>query len=192
MHSSTADPTKLFLGSIQFPEPLQYDLSLYYKGQKLVTEWDSDESSTQFSFLESKYTQELYILICETISYKTTEKNTIKHLIVTSNKYKCYQLIAQRSQTEQGTTECSWQIKEHKLDSMVIPDNTLIFLFNPDFISGLQGQSWKSDNTMRLMPIIEIDPTIETKDLNRTMTITRLTAIDIDSLHSKINKKHPL
>ncbi len=182
--SHTSDSTKLFLGSIKFPEHIHGDLCLYYKGQKIQPEWSSNNTVAQFSFLESKYTHEMFILVCDNISYQTSQTNTVQCLQAADN-YQCYKLLAQRTENEQGFTECSWSVQKCTLENNNIPDNTFIFLFNPTFIDGLQVQTWNSDNTLRVLPTINIK-SIQTKDLTRTMTIARLTAIDIDLLHSKV------
>lgn len=184
MQPSHPEPTKLFLGAVQFPEHLEDNLCLYYKGQKLTGEWNKNNTTAQFSFLDSKYTQEIFIVICDNFSYQTSQTNTVQYLQTTSNNYKCYKLQAYRSCDENNSAKCSWSVQEQELEKNIIPDNSLIFLFNPNFVEGLQVHSWSADHSMRTLPTIKIK-NIQAKDLARTMTITRLTAIDIDVLHSK-------
>lgn len=182
---SSGDPTKLFLGSIQFPETLLFDLCLYYKGQKIPTESDDNQASAEFSFLESKYTQELFILISENISCKTSENNTVNHLTNCDKNYKCYHLSAHRVDGPSGKAACSWLMKKHQLHENIIPDNTVIFLFDPKFVEELEVNYWDKNSTMRLLPTIHIKDTISSKELSRAMTVARLKAIDIDGLHTK-------
>lgn len=186
LHPSSDDQTKLFLGAVQFPEPLTYDLCLYYKGKKIPVEWDKNDKTAQFSFLESKQAQDLFILISDNISYKTNENNTIQHLQASTNHYKCYKLQATRSYDDNNElSDFSWNVQEYVLHQAVIPDNTLIFFFNPSYIEGLLIHSWSKNNTMRLLPTITISPSITSKELGRAITITRLAAMDIDILHTK-------
>lgn len=189
--TSEQEPTKLFMGTIQFPENIENnDLCLYYKGQKLTTEWDQHSFSTQYSFLESKYAQELYILICHDITHQTNQDNTVQYLQAASENYKCYKLSATRLHSENNNTiEFSWDISDHELDNKVLPDNTLIFLFNPQLIEGLQLHTWNKKQTMRLIPTIRITNNTTSKELLRTMTIARLQAIDIDTIHKKETAK---
>lgn len=185
------EPTKLFVGTIQFPKQLNNnDLCLYYKGQKLTTEWDTLSSSAQFSFLESKYAQELYIVVCNNFTHQTDTKNIIQHLQVTDKSYKCYKLTATRIYNEEkNLIQFTWDIVDYVLCNNILPDNTLIFLFNPELIDGLQLHTWKKQQTMRIVPTICINNQATSKELIRTITIARLKAIDIDTIHTKEHSK---
>lgn len=184
---ATQDPTKLFIGTVQFPTTLDFDLCLYYKGQKVDTDCSKKDPHVQFSFLESKYTQEMFILICENISYHT-ENNTIQNLRVTDNSYKCFKLSATRIyDNHNDVVGFSWDAQECELEEKIVPDNTLFFVFNPDLIQGLSVQSWKTDNTLRIIPTITINQIASAEQLKRAMTIARLAAIDIDTVHKKNN-----
>ena len=182
---ATEEPTKLFMGSIQFPAVFDYDLCLYYKGQKVSTENSTKDSSVQFSFLESQYAQEVFVLICENVSYET-ENNTIQNLKIAEGAYKCYRLQAARMYDEHHSiTGFSWDIEEYELENGIIPDNTLVFLFNPNFVHGLVVHSWKADNTLRIVPTIMIHQEVTLEQIKRATTIARLAAIDIDTIHTK-------
>lgn len=181
------EPTTLFLGTIKFPEELNNnDLCLYYKGTKLATEWDKNNLSSQFSFVESKLSQTLYVLVCNDISCKADKDNTIQHLHVIGDTYLCYELQATRIYDEQDNfTSFSWDSKEIKLEDGIIPDNTVIFLFNPNLVEGLLVHTWNKNQAMRLVPTIRILNTATSKEIIRAMTIARLKAVDIDTIHAK-------
>ncbi|MBI2353205.1 hypothetical protein HYV11_03135 [Candidatus Dependentiae bacterium] len=182
------EPTTLFLGTIKFPSILidHNDVCLYYKGKKLATEWDKNNSSVQFSFLETKASQQLYLLICNDITCQANNQNTIDYLQLKNNNYLCYDLEATRIYDENDNLiNFSWNAKECCLTKKVIPENTIIFLFNPDFIEGIQILSWNKNQVMRLIPTIYINNQISNQEIVQSMAITRLNAIDIDTFHSK-------
>ena len=183
-YTMSDEPTKLFLGNIQLPTNITSDLCLYYKGQKLPTKQETKETNVQFSFLESKYAQEVYIVICDALLCKANDNNTIQHLEVNNDQYTCYKLQASRLTDEDDNIQCSWSINQQKLPNNIIPDHALIFLFNPHLIEGLHVHQWKSDNSMRILPTIKLK-NIPSKELTRIMSIKRLSAMDIDALHSK-------
>ncbi|MBM17760.1 MAG: hypothetical protein CL947_01670 [Epsilonproteobacteria bacterium] len=187
---SCEEPTKLFIGTIEFPANINNtDFCIYYKGKKLNNEWNQSKLSAEFSFLESQYTQTLYILISNNISYQTQDDNTIHHLQLQDNFYKCYELKAQRSSHEESKSICfSWDLSNKQLKEGIIPDNTIIFLFNPLLIEGLQVHSWNNNQTMRIIPTIKIKQTVQEQELLRTMTIAQLKAIDINTVHTKDKK----
>lgn len=182
------EPTTLFLGTIKFPKAFtNNDLCLYYKGIKLAAEWDKNNASAQFSFLESKTSQNLYILISNDIAYHADSKNTIKHLELSTKSYLCYELQATRIYDENDTLiSFSWEAKECDLNSNIIPENTVIFLFNPDLVEGLQVFTWNKNQAMRLLPTIHVIDTEPREDLLvRSMTIAQLKALDLDNIHTK-------
>ncbi len=185
-----AEPTTLFLGTIKFPTTINNeqstDFCVYYKGVKLKTDWDKHNASTQFSFIESRYAQTLYILICKNFGYKIDLDNTIDYLKITDSNYLCYELQAKRIYDQQDTLiSFSWDCTPCRLNDKVIPENTVIFLFNPDLIEGLAVHNWDTNQAMRLIPTIKINQEASAADLLKAVTIAQLTALDLDAIHAK-------
>ena len=86
----------------------------------------------------------------------------------------------------------TWTITEHHLPDNIIPNNSLIFLFDPNLIAGLKVQSWKPENLFRIIPTLVIHPTATEAQIQRAMVIARLAALDIDAIHAKItNNANP-
>lgn len=195
LYANSIDPTTLFLGSIKFPETVDNDdICLYYKGKKLTPDWDKNNLSVQFSFLESKTAQSIYLLICNDITYQTQpQSNTVLHFQATNKNYICYELRAKRIYDDLGSlTDYSWDYHEYKLENNIIPDNTVMFLFDPKLIENIQIHTWNKNQAIRLVPTIKIVHSATHPELLRTMTIARLTALDIDTLHIKDSSNNNL
>ena len=178
----------LFMGSIQFPEKLtDTDLCVYYKGKKIVTEWDNSSLSSEYSFLESKQLENLYILISENISFETDNDNTIKNLKIEDDRpYLCYKLTASRVIDEGGNPgDLSWNDEIMEIKDGAVPENTIIFLFNPDLIDKVQIHNWKKNQNMRLVPTIKIKKDLTSKELIAAVTIAQLKSVDINLIHEK-------
>jgi len=183
--------TKLFSGSIEFPFKMEYDLCLFYNGQKL----ESDHTKTnnvQFSFTDIKKTHTIYFIITHAITCSTEDANTIQHLqLAKDHEYICYKLQAQRESLEHEDDLLSWKIEDYELEDRNIPKNCLVFLFDPKLIAGLSVRSWKPESVFRVVPTLIASPTATQKEINRAIAIARLAAIDIDQIHSKQAKNTP-
>lgn len=192
VYTEPQDPTTLFLGNIKFPKKLnQTDLCIYYKGQKLNTDWDKHNLSAQYSFLEAKTSQSLFLLVCNELAYYTKSNNTVQYLRLTNEEYRCYQLQATRLQDDQeNIVQFSWNCQECELENGIIPDNTIILLFDPFLIEGIQIHTWNKNQAMRLVPTITISNNATACEIVRAMTIAQLTAIDIDTIHIKEKTKN--
>ena len=181
--------TKLFSGSIEFPMKIDSDLCIFYKGQKLCLDKSSANEIVQFSFIDHKDTQTIFLIITQAISCLTEESNTIQHLQLTkANDYICYKLQAQRNSQDDEHELLTWKIEQHHLEKGILPQNSLILLFDPNLISGIKIQSWKPECVFRLVPTIIVLPTATEKEINRTMVIARLAALDVDAIHAKSQK----
>lgn len=184
----SSNSTKLFSGSIQFPCKLDYDLCLFYKGQKLEFENNNTSNFVQFSFLDSSDTHTVYLVITNGLTCLAEHSNLVEYLqIPQDHRYVCYQMQAKREyiMQESQTELLTWTITEHHLPDNIIPNNSLIFLFDPNLIAGLKVQSWKPENVFRIIPTLLITPDATIQQLNRAMIVARLAALDIDSIHSK-------
>lgn len=184
--SSSNDQTKLFSGSIEFPYKKLYDLCLFYKGEKLTTEQHSNNSLVEFSFVDTKNTHIVYFVITDGITCNTEYANTLECLqIAPASKYICYKLQAKREIDHDEHELLTWEISDHKLINNIIPQNSLIFLFDPNLIVGLKIPTWKPENIFRIVPTVLINPRTTMAELDRSMLIARLAALDIDALHAK-------
>lgn len=183
---------KLFSGSIEFPFKMDFDLCLFYKGEKLSVEKHSSMPVVEFSFLDNKETQTVYFIITNGITCCTETANTLQSLqIMPEHKYICYKLQATREIDEDQHMLLTWDIKEHVLEKNIVPHNSLIFLFDPKLIAGLKIQSWKPENVFRIVPTVLINPQATQQELDRAMIIARLAALDVDVLHAKTTPKPP-
>ncbi len=184
--------TKLFSGAIEFPTAQDYDLCIFYKGQKLKLDQTGPSDIVEFSFNDTKETQTIFLIITHAITCITEESNTIEHLkLAQQHPYVCYKLQAQREGHNDQHQLLTWKIEEHELTDRIIPQNSLVFLFDPRLIAGLKVQSWKPECVFRIIPTIIASPTATEKELNRAMTIARLAALDIDAIHAKTTKSSP-
>lgn len=184
--------TKLFSGSIEFPCNLEYDLCLFYKGQKLDFESNSTTPFVQFSFLDSKDTHTVYLVITNGLTCCTKESNNVDCLCVAdTSSYICYKLQAKRELDEDEHQLLSWDISQHNLDNGQLPQNSLIFLFEPTLVAGLKVQSWKPENVFRIIPTLMIHPSSTMQQIQRAMIIARLAALDVDAIHAKSTLANP-
>lgn len=83
-----------------------------------------------------------------------------------------------------------WEIEQlnHEEDIIKIPDNTIIFLMNPDFITTIVSEPWKPDDIYIKLPVLHIDDTIDEKKFHEASTRMILSALDLSVVHKKITK----
>lgn len=172
---------KRFSGEIVFPVPVLPEVRLYYKGKSLALDVHKDREYKRisFSFDERSSVHDLNILVCEQISCYAY-RNNIRHLTVASDNYKFYSLHGTRE-----NNDLTWEISEERLENQYIPENTIIFICNPDLFEGLKSVSWKPENPMRYLPGMIMDTTKTDEDFMRAMDIACLSALDIDLCHEK-------
>ena len=180
---------KMFLGSIFFPVEVYPSLRLYYKGQKLILDARSDQEYKKISFTldESPQVHAINILICEDSCL--AKNNNIKHLAVSfSVDYKFYTLQGTRYFNDKGEEVLNWKVVEKKLDENIIPNNTLIFIFDPKLVENLRVFSWKKGGQVLNLPEIVMKKSVNGKilkkeDFNKAMNIACLSALELDSYH---------
>lgn len=180
-------PKALCVGNIVFPENINPNLSLYYKGDKLQLDLDGKKEVDRvpYSLIEDKSTQCIHILVSQELQCSTSE-NTVQYLHVPQGaSYKFYTLSAARDYDQNGQMRgYMWSVTENSLgDLRVAPDNTMIFLFDPLLVDGLEVRSWVQDNNTRLLPDIVIKKSASGQNLNRAIAVSRLAAMDMDTLH---------
>jgi len=140
----------IFVGNIVFPQNLKNipHISLYQRGLKIQAEIDNSGKKIQFTISEEKKYKKFHFLIAQYIQPKI-ENNTVKYLkIGIKQSYKLYKLELveiydpQKSRNKKESNFYHWEIKEKKIGSQrIIPDDTLIIIFNPQYIEKIEGGS---------------------------------------------------
>lgn len=188
MLSLDYEPVAICLGNIIFPKNVTPDLNVYYKGKKLSIDLHSKEKEVKlvpYSLEEVKSNQQFHMIICPECKFASKD-NTIQYLYVPKNvPYKFYTLSAARQYNQnQEVDGYLWNSIEDKLlDDHIIPDNTIIFLFDANLIEGLNVKSWPQDSNARILPEIRIKQSISQKDLSDAIIAARLAALDLDAIH---------
>lgn len=207
------EPMAFCIGDIVFNTEIDPDLCLYYKGNKLQLDMHYDKKSKRlgdiiskkellkivpYTLTEAKATQQFHILICSQPRL-ASDSNTVMYLHVPNNvDYKFYSLSAARKYNEDGDViGCTWTIEEeHLMQDGIVPDNTIVFLFNANYIEGLEAKSWPVNSNIRLIPSIVMKKTIQREDIAQAIVEARMLAIDFDTVHrhniqnaTKIEKK---
>ena len=142
----------LFVGNIIFPQDVKPipQISLYRRGIKIKPETDHTANKIQFTISEDKACSHFYILITQNIKAKV-EDNTVRNLTVNPKENpKFYRIqmiqtnrtpkhhLAQNNKNEKE--EFSWKITRLKVhEDGIIPDNTLLIVFNPEYVEKLEG-----------------------------------------------------
>jgi hypothetical protein len=195
------EPMAPFIGDIVFPTNVDPDLCLYYKGNKIQLDINHDKKSKRLGQLltkkelvkivpyalnEAKATQKIHLLICQQPEFSSLD-NTINYLYVPENmSYKFYTLTATRTyDSEKVAQACCWDVVEEVLaEDQIIPDNTVIFLFNANFIAGLEVKNWPLNSNIRVLPTIIMHKNIDPEDIVRAIVQARMIAIDFDTIHN--------
>ena len=195
------EPMAPFVGDIVFPSDIDPDLCLYYKGNKIQLDINHDKKSKRlgqfiapkelikivpYAFNEAKATQKIHLLICQRPEFASCD-NTINYLYIPQDlSYKFYTLTATRKYNSEGLADgYCWQVDEEILsDDRIIPDNTVIFLFRADYISGLAVKSWPLNSNIRILPTIVMHQNIDPDDIARAIVQSRMIAIDFDTIHN--------
>ena len=142
----------LFVGNIVFPQNVKPipQISLYRRGIQIKPETDHAANKIQFTISEDKACSQFYTLITKNVK-ANIEDNTIQNLTVDPSKnpklYRIQLVHTNRTSThlpsnksKEKIEESSWKITELKVHKDgTIPDNTLIVIFNPDYVEKLEG-----------------------------------------------------
>jgi len=142
----------VFVGNIIFPQNVKSipQISLYRRGIKIKSETDHDANKTQFTISEDKTCNEFYLLITQNVKANVKD-NTVHNLAIDLNQnYKFYKIqmiqingaprhpLAEKNTDEKD--EFAWQIASLNMHKDgVLPDNTLIIIFNPEYVEKLEG-----------------------------------------------------
>lgn len=143
----------IFVGSILFPKTIKSlpQIPIYRRGLKIKTETETSNNKIQFTIAEDRLCNKFYLLIANSIM-PDIEENTVKYLTVdTKQDYKFYELnvFTNRelttnpiSKLEEVKETYFWNIQKRKLNSDgILPDDTLIIMFNPKYVDKLEGGS---------------------------------------------------
>jgi len=191
------EPTALCLGNIVFQAPVQPHLRIYYKGNRLSLDMNSKGpvKIVPYSLTENKSAQQFHILISSQCTFANQEfhrfdqDNTVQSLIVPKNiPYKFYTLSAARQYNKDNEVDgFLWTVTDELLlDDRILPDNTIIFLFDANLIEKLNVKSWPQNSNTRLLPDIIIKNIPHDKIL-RAITNGLLAGIDLDAIHHHHN-----
>lgn len=195
------EPMALCIGDVRFHTDVDPDLiCFYHRGNRVRVDIHYDKKSKRlgdvitkkelvkivpYTLNEAKATQKIHLLICCRPHF-ASDSNTITYLHVPENvSYKFYTLTAARKYDEEGKAiGCMWAVSEEILpDGRIVPDNTIIFLFNADHIEGLEEKSWPLNSNIRLLPSIVMKKTIQPDDVAKAIIEARMIAIDFDTVH---------
>ncbi len=194
------EPRVLCTGNIIFDTHVYPDLCLYYNGNQLQLDVHQDKLSKKlgtqttkkellkivpYSLYQAKAIQRFHILICLRPQF-ASDFNTVTYVHVPETiSYKFYTLVAARKYNDNNEVDgCMWTVTEEALSpDRIVPDNTIIFLFNADYIENLETKSWPLNSNMRLLPNIIMKKTVQPEDIARTIIEARMIAIDFDTIH---------
>lgn len=192
----------LFLGTIQFPSEVHNPptLTVLYKGKEYQVESDNEGITRgYFELYDTKNRHELYVLITEYL--ELPESADIQYLKTSQeHSYRLFKLIRKKIPLEKKDQSKSsrfnkpefietWIIEEMPTkESIRIPDNTLIFFMNPEFIETLQAESWHSNDNIIKLPKIVFRNTVDEKTL-QDIGVKMLSALlDFKPLHKRSTK----
>lgn len=189
----------VFQGSILFPKDIKKlpNISIYRRGLKIKTEEEASNHKIQFTISEDKSSKRFYLIISKEITPKVDD-NTVKYLTVdTSNNHKNYKfyelalftnqelVVNPKTKQEEIKENSFWSVQRMKLGKEgVIPDDTLMIIFNPDYVDKIEG-----GNSLELPSIVLIKNLIkkagsEKKFTDETNELVLSSCFDLNIIHS--------
>lgn len=169
-----------YLGEVKIATRIADDtlpLRMYYQGDIVPCVHGS------FKFPGSKKITTLHILVAH---IKPPRKNTIDHLEVP--KGTSYKLFTLSKEPVFGAPEkAKWKIEEEeKSDGLVIPENCLIVLLDPQHIDSLETAKWARGSKFVPLPSIVLK---KDNNLQEALDRSMLAALDSDVFHERWEKK---
>jgi len=169
----------LFVGNILFPQSVSIipQICLYQRGTKIQTETDNSGKKIQFTVSENKKHNKLHFLITQYAQPKM-ENNIVTGLKVgRKQNYKLFRL--------KFINQNRWNIREKKLESeRIIPDDTLIIIFNPNYVEKVDG-----GNSFELPKVLIKENILELagseKKLHNEVNELLMASLDLNTLHIK-------
>lgn len=147
----------LFIGTVQFPKELHSvpALRARYKGSEIAYEFDNVGKKANYSFTENKRATTFHLVIAESIQLEVDEHNIIHHQKITPEQpHKFYTLMLKKTPVvyDDHVTQAvnrddftyEWIIQEDSLANheWKIPDDALIIVYPPEYISHLESSSY--------------------------------------------------
>lgn len=182
------EPVAVCLGTIVFPKKVHPYPNLYYNGRKLSIDVDLKEKEVKvipYSLEEAQSKQQFHMIICLECKFASKE-NTVQYLYIPKNvSYKFYTLSAARQYNNDKEVDgYLWTLTQDQLSAdRIIPDDTIIFLFNADLIEGLHVKSWPQNSNVRILPEIVIKKSACQQDLSDAMTQGAAASVGLNRIH---------
>jgi len=175
----------LFVGNILFPQQVKTipQISLYQRGIKIQTETDDSGKKIQFTISEEKRNKEIHILITQYVQPKV-EDGIVRYLKISRKQaYKLYKLTF--VETGKNGNSYRWNIREKQLDAKrIIPDDTLIVIFNPQYIEKVdEGSNFELPKVWIKQNILELAGSEE--KLHDEVNELLMASLDLNILHTK-------
>ncbi len=188
----TSELTAMYVGNIKFPHVLEKvpPVRAYFRGEKFTCSINNESKQTTFSISSDQRNTPLYILVTKHVHWGSKE-NTIKYLKTDINKsYKLYLITPHESLPgkKQEDTEAHWGIQEITLDTdgkLLDEFNTIIVIFNPDWIDTLEGGNSITLPNLRVYSNI-LERVGTERELHAMAEELLLASLDSDSIHKKI------
>jgi len=178
----------LFVGSIVFPQTIKLipEVSIYRGGVKIKTDTDHTSKKTQFTISDDKSCTTFYILVTQNIQ-PCVQDNTVKYLQVAPNeRYKLYTL--EKIKTK-DSHEWRISLEENRKKNRVIPDDTLIVIFNSDYVEKLaRGNELELPRIIIQKNILDLVGGTEEK-LHETEAELILSSLDHKLIHPKLTSQ---
>jgi len=161
--------------NVKFPAKVTSPLQLapvYLKGDEFSPEYDNNLSSrVSYRIIEYEDLPVIYILITEDL---TKPKDLDIQFWKTAENYpyrlfRCIRTLQQinDAQGNSGHPQYSWMIEEldNSTEQLILPDNTLIFFFNPAYVD-LVPESWRVTDHIIKLPSISVREMVDLDELN--------------------------
>ena len=195
--TTTLCASPIILGSIKFPAQLDSiePISMYYDGRTINGSVHDLMHKITFELPVMTGQYGIYVLVVNTLPIHVhkpkiadnVQQNTIDYLKVPDNEpYVLYELVLVPDAS--GSTHVRWHITEKELPvSGKIPDHTLIVVYSPDLIEGLEGGSQLELPTIVLNnSLVALSHDLDVYAQN--IRYQQLAAIDANTVHTPIKK----
>ena len=180
-------PLSLLL-TIEFPTAIKEIPKLrvyhYSKHSANIVDTEVCSGALEMTIHEDSSCSGFGVLVTEQLEPPT--KNNPTYISVDKGApYKYYKI--NRASTA-GPNEPQWIISEFSGIGTPsrIPENTVIVLVDPSLIEGLKPVTWKPHPGIVKLPNLVISKTITQEQLTKSFQETRLSALNIDPIHTKV------
>lgn len=192
------NPTMLSI-AIQFPKILKKTPDVYAckSGIRISPDCDKNGNTISFNFLESRDQTHFWLLIIpEVPEFKMVSSGTVDYLrIEPTQNYKFYSLSLELKTTPSRSNrvqqpDYTWTINECEIPDKNgrLPEETLIIVYNPDFVDHLAGGSSTELPTIVIRNDILVLNGTEDQFYEKSIEIL-LSSIDYNAIHAAIEKE---